>query len=57
MANKKTPQLGDNIEHTCRLNGKFEGTVVELLSQQFIYETPNGITRFCLFKEEWRPIK
>ena len=55
---KKTraPEIGDTIEHTCRLNGKFEGKVVELLAMQFVYETKEGHRRFCLFREDWRYI-
>lgn len=51
---KKTPKVGDLIEHTCTLNGKFEGKVVQLLSMQFVYETAKGDRRFCLFRETWR---
>ena len=51
---KKTPQLGDLIEHTCTLNGKFEGKVVQLLSMQFVYETADGNRRFCMFREQWK---
>ena len=50
----KTPNLGDNIEHTCTLNGKFEGRVVQLLAMQFVYETKEGNRRFCMFKESWK---
>ena len=56
MANKKAPQLGDNIEHTCRLNGKFEGKVVQILAMQFVYETKDDNRRFCMFREDWRYI-
>jgi len=56
MSKSKQPKLGDRIEHTCNLNGKFEGEVVELLAMQFIYKTDNSHTRFCLFKESWRLI-
>ena len=49
MRKKKPPQLGDYIEHTCRLNGTFQGTVVQLLGMQFVYETGDGNTRFCLY--------
>jgi|TARA_Y100000385_G_scaffold259408_2_gene288475 hypothetical protein len=52
----KTPKLGDNIEHTCTLNGKFEGKVVQLLAMQFVYETKEGNRRFCMFKETWRKL-
>ena len=50
----KAPEVGDRIEHTCTLNGKFEGKVVQLLSMQFVYETAKGDRRFCLFRETWR---
>lgn len=53
MATKR-PELGDKIEHTCNLNGKFEGKVVQLLGMQFVYETETGNTRFCLYREAWR---
>lgn len=33
------------------------GTVTALLSAQFAYETPEGITRYCLYKEIWRPLE
>ena len=56
MRKKKPPQLGDYIEHTCRLNGTFQGTVVQLLGMQFVYETGDGNTRFCLYKEDWKHI-
>lgn len=56
MAKTKQPQLGDRIEHTCSLNGKFEGKVVQLLGMQFVYETDKGDTRFCLFREVWKKI-
>ena len=52
----KTPNLGDYIEHTCTLNGKFEGKVVQLLAMQFVYETKEGNRRFCMFKETWRKL-
>jgi hypothetical protein len=54
MSKRKKPELGDRIEHTCSLNGKFEGTVIQLLGMQFVYETDSGQQRFCLFKEVWR---
>ena len=56
MATKK-PEIGDKIEHTCRLNGPFKGEVIQLLSAQFVYKTSSGNTRFCLFKEDWKLIK
>ena len=54
MSTKK-PQLGDSIihkePHFDRVN---EGTVIELLGMQFVYETSSGEQRFCLFKEDWK---
>lgn len=52
----KKPEVGDLIEHTCNLNGKFTGKVVQMLAMQFVYKTPEGNTRFCLFKESWNHI-
>ena len=49
----KNPKVGDKIEHTCALNGKFEGKVIQILAMQFIYKTKDGQERFCLFKESW----
>jgi len=54
MSKRKQPELGDRIEHTCRLNGTFEGVVIELLGMQFVYKTDDGHERFCLFKETWK---
>ena len=54
---KKAPSLGDKIEHTCRLNGKFEGKVIELLAMQFVYETKKGHHRHCLFREDWKYLR
>ena len=56
MRKKKPPQLGDYIEYTCRLNGTFQGTVVQLLGMQFVYETGDGDTRFCMYREDWKHI-
>lgn len=56
MSSKKHPKLGDRIEHTCTLNGKFEGVVIELLGTQFVYKTDNGQERFCLLREIWKKI-
>lgn len=57
MGKQKRPELGDRIEHTCSLNGKFEGTVIQMLGMQFIYKTDDGQERFCLFKETWKKIE
>lgn len=53
---KKAPEIGDMIEHTCTLNGKFEGKVVQLLSMQFVYETKDGNLRHCMFREDWKKL-
>lgn len=54
---KKAPELGDYIEHRQpyfdRVN---RGKVILLLSMQFVYETDNGNTRFCMFREDWSKI-
>jgi hypothetical protein len=57
LGKQKRPELGDRIEHTCSLNGKFEGTVIQMLGMQFIYKTDDGQERFCLFKETWKKIE
>ncbi len=50
----KKPEIGDYIEHReptfARVN---EGKVVQLLSMQFVYETPKGDRRYCMFREDW----
>lgn len=53
---KKAPKVGDKIEHTCRLNGKFEGKVIEMLAMQFVYETKEGHHRHCMLREDWKYI-
>jgi len=53
---KKAPKIGDKVEHTCTLNGTFQGVVIEVLSTQFIYKTADGHDRFCLFKEIWKKL-
>ncbi len=53
---KKAPKVGDKIEHTCRLNGKFQGKVIEMLAMQFVYETKEGHHRHCLLREDWKYI-
>ena len=51
---KKAPKLGDYIIHKePYFNRVNEGTVVQLLSMQFVYETPKGERRFCMFREDW----
>ena len=53
---EKGHSIGDKREHTCRLNGKFEGKVVQLLAMQFVYETDTGYHRHCMFREDWKYI-
>ena len=57
MRKRKHPEIGDRIEHTSTLNGKFEGKVIELLGMQFVYKTDDGHERFCLFKEDWKHVE
>jgi len=52
----RAPEIGDKVEHTCTLNGRFEGVVVQVLSTQFIYETAEGHQRYCLFREMWKKL-
>jgi len=51
---KNSPEVGDYIEHRepyfNRIN---EGKIIEMLSMQFVYKTPKGETRYCLFREDW----
>jgi|TARA_R110001606_G_scaffold396133_1_gene569701 hypothetical protein len=57
MTNKKAPQIGDKIVHNERGHGGTnEGKVIELLAMQFVYETDEGQTRFCFYREDWRNI-
>ena len=53
----KAPEVGDRIEHTCTLNGRREGIVLQLLSQQFTYKTDEGHERFCMYREAWKLIE
>ena len=53
---KKKPQTWRLHRTHMQINGKFEGTVVQLLGMQFVYETGDGNTRFCLYKEDWKHI-
>ena len=51
----KRPKLGDVITHTHPVSLEvYEGTVVQLLSAQFAYETNDGVNRLCMFSENWR---
>ena len=50
----KRPKVGDRIRHEqIELDRLSTGVVTCLLSAQFIYETDDGYTRHCLFKEIW----
>ena len=53
---KKAPVVGDKVEHTCTLNGTFQGEVIQVLSTQFMYRTADGQERFCLFREIWKKL-
>ena len=57
MGKKRQPEIGDKIEHTCNLNGTFQGVVIEILGMQFVYKTDSGNERHCLFREQWKFIK
>ena len=52
----KQPDIGDWIEHTCALNGRREGEVLEKLSAQFTYKSTSGHEKFCLYTEAWRKL-
>ena len=39
---KKPPLIDDMIEHTCTLNGRFEGKVIQLLSNN-LYTKPKKV--------------
>lgn len=46
--------MGDYIVHKePSFNRVNEGEVIEMLGMQFVYRTPEGHERFCLFKEDW----
>ena len=55
IGNKKgAPKVGDKIvDHEPYFDIESKGKVVEVLSSQFVYETKDGQTRYCLFKEDW----
>ena len=57
MPKRKPPELGDYIQHSepafDRVN---DGTVDQLLAMQFVYVTPKGDRRHCLFSEQWKKI-
>lgn len=44
------------IVHECALHGERKGTVVQLLSKQFVYEAEDGHTYYCLYSEPWRTV-
>ena len=55
MPKRKPPEIGEYIEHSepafDRVN---EGTVDQLLAMQFVYVTPEGQRRHCMFTEQWK---
>ena len=54
MGKRKPPSLGDYIVHKePYFNRVNEGTVDQLLAMQFVYITPKGNRRFCMFSEDW----
>ena len=54
MAVKK-PQKGDHIVHTeITFDRVTTGKVILILSAQFVYRTPKGAKRFCMFNEDWK---
>ena len=58
MAKVKRPKVGDRIRHIIsNLDIVKEGTVVQLLSAQFIYETDDGYSGSCLFTWLWKDVK
>jgi hypothetical protein len=53
----KAPEVGDRIvHHEPGFDRTNEGVVEQLLSMQFTYRTDNDLTRFCLYKEDWRKV-
>lgn len=56
MATSPKPEVGDVIVHECALHGERKGTVVQLLSKQFVYEAEDGHTYYCLYSEPWRTV-
>jgi|TARA_R110000787_G_scaffold205464_1_gene315835 hypothetical protein len=51
----KRPNVGDRIRHEqIELDMVSTGVVTCILSAQFMYETDEGHTRHCLFKEIWK---
>jgi hypothetical protein len=58
MSKIKRPDVGDRIRHTISsLDIVKEGTVVQLLSAQFVYETDDGYSGSCLFTGLWKEVK
>jgi hypothetical protein len=55
MGKRKAPDVGDYIIHKePYFNRENEGTVEQLLAMQFVYVTPNGNRRHCMFSEDWK---
>jgi hypothetical protein len=57
MARQRKPAIGMLVEHEEPAFGRVHrGEVVQLLSNQFVYETHTGLRKMCLFNESWREI-
>lgn len=58
MRIKKPPNLGDRIKHSePEFDRVTEGVVTLILSCQFLYETDEGHTKFCFFRDLWEKTK
>jgi len=56
MARK--PELGDYIQHhEPHFNRTREGTVVQLLSAQFVYLTETKNRWMCMYNEQWKKLE
>jgi len=54
----KKPKVGDKIKHEqIELDRVNEGTVICILSTQFMYETDDEHLHYCLFKEDWNIVR
>ena len=54
MGKRKAPSVGAYIVHKePYFNRVNEGTVEQLLAMQFVYVTPKGNRRHCMFTEDW----
>ena len=51
---KNKPAVGDYIVHRePSFSRSNEGKIILMLAMQFVYKTPDGQERFCLFSEDW----